>query len=136
MVVVGAVVALGVLGLQVYRVTHPPRWPDAAVNLGAELAKAEDVTFAAGDGVRLAGWLLAGTQGKPAIVLCHDLGASKNTLINVAIVLNQAGFTVLAIDFRDHGGSGGNGSTLGIDESRDVIAAVDFLGRLGAGGGD
>jgi pimeloyl-ACP methyl ester carboxylesterase len=66
-------------------------------------------------------------------VVCHDLGEDKNALINLAIALHKAGFTVLTFDFRAHGASGGSCSTLGVDESRDVLGAVDYLGTLPPG---
>jgi len=130
LVVLGASAALAMAGVQVYRVTHPARQPEMALNLGAELAKAEDVAFSSTDGVRLKGWLLPGAPKMAPIVLCHDLGESKNAVINIGIALNKAGFTVLAFDFRGHGASGGDGSTLGVVESRDVIGAVDFVANL------
>ena len=119
--------ALGMVGAQVHQVTHPSRKADLAQNLGATLAKAEDVTFKSTDGVRLSGWLFRGAAATAPIVLCHDLGESKNAVMNIAIALNKAGFTVLAFDFRAHGASGGSGSTLGIQEARDVLGAIDFV---------
>lgn len=127
---IGAIAGFGMAGVQVHRVTHPPRAPELARNLGMELAKAEEVSFASVDGVPLKGWLMHGEQGRAPIVLCHDLGESKNALINLAIALNKAGFTVLAFDFRAHGASGGSCSTLGVEESRDVVGAVDFVAAL------
>jgi uncharacterized protein len=132
----GLAVGLGVVAVRVYEVIHPARVTEEVGDLGAELAKAEPVTFNASDGVTLDGWVLAGKPGQPAIVLCHDLGGSKNQLINIGIVLNQAGFTVLAFDFRGHGASGGDGSTLGIAEARDVIGAVDYVIGLAKDGVD
>ena len=131
--VLGALLAFSVVGIQVHRITHPERQPDLALNLGASLAKAEDVTFQASDRTTISGWLFKGAPGRPAVVLAHDLGESKNALISLAVVLHQAGFTVLAFDFRGHGASEGSGSTLGIEESRDVIGAVDFLTARPAG---
>jgi len=130
LVVLGGLAALGMAGVQVYRVTHPARQPEMALNLGLSLAKAEDVSFPATDGVTLKGWLFRGPAKSAPILLCHDLGESKNAVINIGIALNKAGFTVLAFDFRGHGASGGNGSTLGVVEARDVIGAVDFLAGL------
>lgn len=131
--VLAALLACGAVGFQVHRITHPERQPELQINLGATLAKAEDISFNASDHTALSGWLFRGGVGRPAIVLAHDLGESRNALISLAVVLNQAGFTVLAFDFRGHGASGGSGSTLGLDESRDVIGAVDFLTALPAG---
>jgi len=128
--VLGVAAALGMAGVQVYRVTHPARQPEMALNLGVTLAKAEAVTFLSTDGVELKGWLFHGPPKSAPIVLCHDLGESKNAVINIGIALNKAGFTVLAFDFRGHGGSGGHVSTLGVQESRDVIGAVDFVAGL------
>lgn len=126
----GTAAAFGMAGAQLYRVTHPARQADVALNLGVALAKAEDVSFHSTDGVTLTGWLFHGTAGSAPVVLCHDLGESKNAVINVAIALNKVGFTVLAFDFRGHGGSGGSASTLGVEEARDVIGAVDFVAAL------
>jgi pimeloyl-ACP methyl ester carboxylesterase len=119
--------ALGLAVAQVHEVTHPARRLDRAQDLGAALAKAEEVTFKSTDGVTLAGSLFRGRAAMPPIVLCHDLGESRNAVTNVAIALHKAGFTVLAFDFRSHGASGGEGSTLGITEARDVLGAIDFV---------
>ena len=130
LLLLGGVAALGMAGAQVYRVTHPARQSERALNLGASLAKAEDVAFKSTDGVQLKGWIFRGAAKMAPIVLCHDLGESKNAVINIAIALNKAGFTVLAFDFRGHGASGGEGSTLGVEEVRDVLGAVDFVASL------
>ena len=135
-VAIGIAAGIGMAAAQVYRVTHPARQPAMTLNLGATLAKAEDVAFKSTDGIELAGWLLRGAAKMPPILVCHDLGESKNAVINVAIALNNAGFTVLAFDFRGHGASGGDGSTLGIDEVRDVLGAIDYVTHLSEDGVD
>jgi pimeloyl-ACP methyl ester carboxylesterase len=43
------------------------------------------------------------------------------------VSLHRQGFGVLLFDFRGHGQSEGKSSTLGLDEKRDVIGAVEFL---------
>jgi pimeloyl-ACP methyl ester carboxylesterase len=129
-VLLGVLAALGMAGTQVYLVTHPARQPEMTLNLGAALSKAEDVQFKSTDGVRLQGWLFHGAAAQAPVVLCHDLGESKNAVMNIAIELNKAGFTVLAFDFRGHGTSGGEYSTLGVEEVRDVLGAVDFVAGL------
>ena len=126
----GALAAFTMAGIQVHRVTHPARQPELALNLAAELAKVDQVTFRSTDGVTIKGWLFHGPPRSAPVVLCHDLGESKNAVINIGIALNKAGFTVLAFDFRGHGASGGDVSTLGVEEARDVIGAVDFVESL------
>lgn len=124
----GAVAVAGAVGFQVWNVVHPERKSDPGVTLATELSRVENVSFKASDGVDLEGWLFRGSPDGPVVVLCHDLDETKASLVNVAISLHKLGFTILAFDFRGHGQSGGNGSTLGILEKRDVLGAVDFLG--------
>lgn len=99
----------------------------APIDLEAVLPGVELVRFQAADGVPLAAWLAPGVPGRPAIVLCHGLGADKSALTHIAVPLRRQGFTLLLLDFRAHGESGGRRSTLGLDEKRDVLAAVDYL---------
>jgi pimeloyl-ACP methyl ester carboxylesterase len=120
-------VSVGAVGLRVYRVTHPPRSIEALGELSTALVEIEEVRFRSADGVDLGGWLLEGRPDFPPLVLCHDLGAGKSSLINLALLLQGEGHTVLLFDFRGHGESGGHGSGLGIDEKRDVVGAIDFL---------
>jgi pimeloyl-ACP methyl ester carboxylesterase len=127
---IGTFAVFGMGTVQVHHLTHPSRPPDLELDLGTQLAKAEAISFSAADGVRLKGWLLHGIAGRPPVILCHDLGENKNALLNIAIALNKAGFSVLAFDFRAHGASGGTCSTLGIEESRDVTGAVDYVAAL------
>jgi pimeloyl-ACP methyl ester carboxylesterase len=125
-----AVAAISAAGVQVYRVTHPPRHVDQDLDVTTMLVRLEEIGFRASDGTALAGWLLRGSPERPAIVLCHDLGESKAALVNLLIPLHKAGFTLLALDFRGHGKSAGTASTLGLDEKRDVIGAVDYVAAL------
>ncbi len=118
---------LGALAIRVHQATHPPRRSDEKLDVAAMLVKVQSVRFQSSDGVSLAGWLISGRPDLPAIVLCHDLGGSKSSLLNLAIPLQKAGFTLLAFDFRGHGESRGERSTFGLAEKRDVIGAVDFL---------
>lgn len=91
------------------------------------LLRADEVAFDAADGVRIAAWLVHGKAGAPPIILCHDLGGSRNDLLTGAVVLNRAGYRLLLLDFRRHGGSAAAQSTLGARERLDVLAAVAYL---------
>lgn len=130
LVVLGVAAGVGMAGVQVHRVAHPARQATLGNNLGATLSKVEDVSFKSTDGVTLEAWLFRGALRAGPVVLCHDLGESKTSLMNLAIALNQAGLTVLAFDFRGHGDSGGDGTTLGLNEVRDVLGAVDYVANL------
>lgn len=105
----------------------------------------EDVTFKAQDNVELSGWLIKGSKDKVIIqshfgVQCSRSGYRPSGMmkgydkdiefLRQAKYLNDAGYTVLMYDFRNHGNSG-EGSlpyiSWGEEEAKDVIAAVEFI---------
>lgn len=109
----------------------------------------EDVEFPARDGLRLSGWFLpAGdndSSSKPTLILVHNwlwnrLGEAADTLmgnisgalpvdmLRLGHALHQAGFHILMVDHRNHGESAEGGAvTFGLQESNDVLGAVDYL---------
>jgi pimeloyl-ACP methyl ester carboxylesterase len=90
----------------------------------------QTVSLTAQDGTALACWYAAGTNGA-AIILVHG---SKSNLASVethAAMLRDAGYGVLALTLRGHGGSGGSGNAFGWQCGADVSAAVDYLRSLG-----
>jgi alpha-beta hydrolase superfamily lysophospholipase len=121
------VVVVSVAGVGVWRATHPARQGGDAPDFDALRMQVESVRFPAADGVSLAGWWIEGEPGRPPILLCHDVGSSKEVLLPLAIELRRRGYAVLLTDFRGHGESRGRGSTLGLDEKRDVLGALDHL---------
>jgi pimeloyl-ACP methyl ester carboxylesterase len=91
----------------------------------------ENVTITAEDGVRLAAWLLP-RAGAPAVVLLHGYPAEKADLLPMAAALAPR-FTVLLLDQRYFGASGGRATTLGFRERADLMRAIDFLAARGFG---
>jgi dipeptidyl aminopeptidase/acylaminoacyl peptidase len=89
----------------------------------------ESVTITADDGVKLAAWLVP-RAGAPAIVLLHGYPAEKADLLPIAAALAPR-FTVLLLDQRYFGQSGGHATTLGFRERRDLGRAIDFLAARG-----
>ena len=107
----------------------------------------ENVTFETSDGVTLSGWLIKGDKDKVIIqshfgVQCCRAGYTlegKGLLkgydrdvpfLRQAKYLNAEGYTVLMYDFRNHGESGPGTIpwvTWALDESKDVVAAVDYI---------
>ena len=98
---------------------------DPAAQLGFRF---EPVSFRAADGVELSGWWLPSQSGASdrTVVVCHGLGAGKSNQLILAGALALDGFNALIFDFRAHGGSGGQVSSFGDLERRDVRAAVDW----------
>jgi len=100
----------------------------------------QDVTFTATDGMRLHGWWIPSahtadtddehppaTWGERTIILCHGFGADKASQLRLVRDLAPNGFNVLAFDFRGHGESGGQFTSFGDIERRDVLGAVRWV---------
>ena len=85
----------------------------------------EHVTITAVDGVKLAGWLVP-RAGAPAVVLLHGYPAEKADMLPIAAALAPR-FTVLLLDQRYFGASGGRATTIGFRERADLRRAIDFL---------
>ena len=90
------------------------------------------VTFRATDGVELVGWWIpaegsAPDAGTRTVLVCHGLAANKSNQLVLGRLLVPAGFNVLAFDFRAHGESGGQLTTFGAHEVRDVLGAVRWV---------
>ena len=115
-----------IVGHQIRSVTHPVRMADE-LHPKDLLMRSDDINFQSTDGIALTGWLIRGDRDAPAIILCHDLGESKSVFLDLVVPLQRAGYNLFLFDFRGHGGSGGQGSTLGSSERYDVLGAVDFL---------
>lgn len=115
----------------------------------------EDIKFEASDGVKISGWLIPGSLPK-LIILTHVGGLTKYgstteyrsfsklynkeiEFIETAKHLHDEGWWVLMFDFRNHGRSGrspnGGKAAIGLEEYRDVVAALDYArgsDRLGS----
>ena len=89
-----------------------------------------DVTIIASDGVPLAATLVepAGVSGPvPAVLMYHGLGGKRQDVMEIAQRYADAGFAVLAPDFRGHGESGGLTSIDGPREIQDVRELYAWL---------
>ena len=86
----------------------------------------QPVTFRSSDGVELAGWWIPSQSGSSerTVIVCHGLGAGKSNQLILAGVMATGDFNALIFDFRAHGSSGGQLSSFGDLEKRDVLAAV------------
>jgi len=126
-VLLSCVVLLGAAVVRVDRTTRPPRRPPEQLDFDSLMLRVEEVQLSATDGVRLNGWWLPGQPGQAAVILGHDVGATKTSLVDLAAELGKQGLPRLLIDFRGHGASAGGRSTLGLLEKRDILGAVEFI---------
>lgn len=135
LVLVPALVLIVVVGLTVYRVTHPVHnpylvTPESFTQLSNR--KATNEQWFNHDGTQARGWLLRGIEGAPAVILLHRYDADRSWLLNLGVKLNEAtNYTVLLPDLRGHGADPPNSWTsFGTREADDIIAALEFLRAL------
>lgn len=111
-------------------------WAEVRGILGDHTAARRELTLTTDDGVRLAATLLPGPSPNgdgpgPAVVLLHGFAAHRRKPRYAWLADELATrLTVLSVDLRGHGGSGGT-SGLGATESADVAVAVAALRALG-----
>jgi pimeloyl-ACP methyl ester carboxylesterase len=83
------------------------------------------------DGLTLRGWFIPSPNGaaeKRTILMCHGWGDNKGELLKVVHFLNdQSGFNLFFFDFRSHGESDGEMTTMGYYEIVDFDAAMRWL---------
>ncbi|MGH7600622.1 MAG: alpha/beta hydrolase [bacterium] len=88
---------------------------------------AQEISFKSSDDVPLSGWYFPREGAPAAIVYCHGLFRSRLEMLDRAEKFWQAGYAGLLLDFRRHGKSGGELTSMGYLERLDVIGAVHFL---------
>jgi hypothetical protein len=96
----------------------------------------QEVTFASRDAqmpdAKLAGWWIPAEQADaPAVILVHGIYSCRreaNVLVPAGM-LHRAGYSVLLMDLRDHGDSGGDDGRFsgGTEEHLDVLGAYDWV---------
>ncbi|MCC7349258.1 MAG: alpha/beta fold hydrolase [Phycisphaerales bacterium] len=130
------------VGLSVAITTHPQQVKAGLTpqDLGIYY---EPVTMLSEDQTRLEGVLIPALDARrvleekdkilrkrfPAVVLVHDLGGSSEQMLPLVKPLHNAGLVVLVLDLRGCGNSAPGGQTFGLNESKDVQAAVQMLRR-------
>ncbi len=71
------------------------------------------------------------SNAKGTVILFHGIMGNKGMMIAEAGEFLLHGYHVMLVDFRAHGNSGGNTTTIGIRESKEVKAAYDHVAGEG-----
>lgn len=88
------------------------------------------VTIKTVDGVDIAGWFIPQQNSDKIIIALHGYPADKGDVLPVLVFLHED-FNLLFVDFRYFGESGGLYSTIGVKETYDLLAAVEFVKEKG-----
>lgn len=108
------------------------RKPDAPTSPADFDLAFEDVEFQSGDGTTLRGWYIparsaiAAPTAAPTIIICPGANGSLDADAAFLPWFHNLDLNVLIFDWRAHGRSAGQMTTLGYDERYDLIAAVEY----------
>lgn len=110
-------------------ILHPPAMSPMWIYPEQFGLRYEKAVLKTRDGLVLRGWFLPSQTGdKRTILMCHGWGDNKGELLKQTYFLNeQGGFNLFYFDFRSHGESEGDITTIGPLEVMDFDAAVAWL---------
>ncbi|WP_027625999.1 alpha/beta hydrolase [Clostridium lundense] len=95
--------------------------------------------------IKLNGYLIKNDNSKKTIIICHGYGDNKFMVggkktpekvdhLKLAKIFSNEGYNTLIFDFRGHGENGHNaGVTIGFNEQKDLLGAIDFIKGRGIG---
>lgn len=129
-----------VVMLTVYLGTHPTPLPIVAEPSSTGVYF-EPATLVSTDGTQLAAWMIPAIDARrvveekdhalrlshPAIVLVHDYGQTMQQMLPLVKPLHDEGIMVLVLGLRGSGTGSHAAQTFGLNESKDVLAAVELL---------
>ena len=88
------------------------------------------VTFVSDSGANVHGWWCPIQNGHGAVLLLPGIRANRLSMVDRARFLGRAAYSILLIIFQATGETKGDHITFGWKESRDVLAAVDFIRHI------
>jgi dipeptidyl aminopeptidase/acylaminoacyl peptidase len=108
-------------------VVHPAMPPTSRTP--AEFGQVyEEVAFETEDGIQIRGWWLPPDDpSSPAVIVQPGHNSNRGDVITHTMMMAEHGYGVLTFDWRATGESGGDTSTVGLTETRDALAALDWL---------
>ena len=117
---------------------HPEKRPlapdmqrDADVTFGQIGARREEFDVRAPDGTTLRGWKVRAAKANGSWVLVfHGVADNRYGMTEHARLLLQHGYSVVMMDSRAHGTSGGDMASYGWLERKDTSAVIDELERM------
>lgn len=87
----------------------------------------ENIYFSSEDGVLLRGWFLPFEGSEKTVVCMHGWGMNRSDVFKHTCFLHDLGYNLMYFDFRSQGESGGEVSSAGWLEAKDLQAALRWL---------
>ena len=91
----------------------------------------ENISFIPRDGLTLSGWFIPAPHPRGTIIVCHGYTGDCSPDLQYAPLFYRHNYNALYFDFRGHGMSDGNYTSLVFFERFDLLAALDFLHARG-----
>lgn len=131
LLVVAIVAVYAISGYVGWSLTHPARQVTATSPAAVGL-QYEDIEFCSRtDRLPLKGWLITAPENRLTLICAHGYRQNRAQegvpLLPIVKTLAGHGINVLMFDFRNSGESGGELTSVGLYEVRDVLGAVDFV---------
>lgn len=89
------------------------------------------IYFTTKSGLKLEAWEFPVDSAVGTVALFHGHGGKKSSLLQEAQVFSRLRYNTILLDFRAHGGSGGNTCTIGYKEAEDVKLVYDHIAATG-----
>ena len=98
----------------------------------APVLKNDTIILKTKNGLAIESWFIpADSAAKGTIILFHGLTMNKEILLPEANDFHYQGYNVMLVDFRAHGNSEGNNTTVGLREAEEVKLAYDHVTAKG-----
>jgi uncharacterized protein len=90
----------------------------------------ETVMLKTAGGIPIEAWYgKTDSSEKGTVILFHGITSHKDVLLDVAGEFRYWGYNVMLVDFRAHGNSGGNTTTIGVREPEEVNLAYRYISQ-------
>ena len=121
------VILVGFSWFATYRTVMPERLVETIDPNSFLLRNFSSVQFPTRDRNTLEGWFIPSIRSAPVIFLCHGYKSNRAEVLTLASTFQENGYHLFLFDFRGHGNSPVRVSTLGIEETRDLLSAIETI---------
>ncbi len=104
-----------------------PKYPKSMVSETPVFAY-DTISLVTAKGKKIDAWYAkTDSISRGTVVLFHGIASNKGQLVAEANEFRYMGYNIMMVDFRAHGGSEGNLTTIGVREAEEVKLAYDFI---------
>lgn len=108
-----------------------PRYPRPGIT-AVPIFKYDTVVLTTAKGKKIDAWYAAAdSSARGTVILFHGITNTKSALMDETNEFRYLGYNVLMVDFRGHGNSEGNTTTIGVRESDEVNLAYEYVQKKG-----